>query len=145
MPLNQTEDAFVSRDTSKNPSMSWTVEYVKDRHFVRVVAKGVYNIDDHLRLLEDIVSRDFWKPGMNVLIDDSRLDLHQTTLEELRKAGLKRIELDVLIGGGKTAVLVSSLTDFARARQFELITSGKVSAKIDIFKDEDEAIRWLLA
>lgn len=126
-------------------AMYWTVEYMKDHRFVRVVARGVYNIDDHMRILKDVVTRDFWTPGMNLLIDDSELDFSRTSLEQLREAGLKRIEFDALIGNGKTAVLVNSLINFGRARQFELITTGKISTKMEIFKDEDEAVRWLLA
>ncbi|MDQ3799025.1 MAG: hypothetical protein M3384_06210 [Acidobacteriota bacterium] len=144
MPINKTEDNFISNDASNNPVMSWTIENVKDRRFVRVVARGVYNIDDHMRMLEDLVTRDSWKPGMNLLIDDTSLDFRQSSLEELREVSIRRIGLDALIGGGKTAVLVSSLTGFARARQYELITSGKISAKIEIFRDEDEALLWLL-
>jgi hypothetical protein len=71
---------------------------------------------------------------------NSGLDFRQTNLEQLRAAGRKPIELDALIGDGKTAVLVGSLPDLARARQFQLMTSGKVSGKMDIFKDEDKAL-----
>jgi hypothetical protein len=145
MPLNRTKGGFFSDETPNGSLMYWTVEHVKASRYVRVVTGGVYNIDDHMRMLEDVVNRDFWKPGMNLLIDDSRLDFHQTSLEQLREAGLKRLRFDPLIGGGKTAVIVDSLADFARVRQYELITSGKVAAKIDIFKDEDKAVLWLLA
>lgn len=145
MPINQVEDDFVSNDTSNNRAMHWTIEYIEDRHFARVVAKGIYNIDDHMLMLEDVAARDFWKPGMNLLIDASELDFSRTNLEQLREASIKRIELDDLIGDGKTAVLVNSLVNFGRARQFQLITSGKISAKMDVFKDEDKALEWLLA
>ena len=145
MPINQTEENFISGDASNKSMMRWTIVYVKDHHFAKVVAKGIYNIDDHMRMLEDVVTRDFWKLGKNLLIDASELDLSDTGLEQLRAAGLKRTGFDALIGGGKTAVWVNSLISFGRARQFQLITSGKVSAKIDIFQDEDKAVRWLLA
>jgi hypothetical protein len=35
--------------------------------------------------------------------------------------------------------------NFGRARQFQLITSGEVTTKMEVFKDEDEALSWLLA
>lgn len=94
-------------------------------------------------MLKDVAARDFWTPGMNLLVDDRRLNFQSTNLEELREAGKRRAELDTLIGG-KTAVLTASLTDFARASQFELITEQKISGKINIFRDEDKALRWLL-
>ncbi|HEX8251162.1 MAG TPA: hypothetical protein VF599_23510 [Pyrinomonadaceae bacterium] len=144
MPAEYQQSGSGAGGVPAGSAMYWTVAYVKDRRFVRVVARGVYNIDDHMRMLEDVASRDFWTPGMNWLLDNSELDFSRTSLEQLREAGRKRIEFDALIGSGKTAVLVNSLINFGRARQFELITTGKVSAKIDIFKDEDEAVRWLL-
>jgi hypothetical protein len=82
---------------------------------------------------------------MNLLIDDTGLDFRQTNLEQPRGAGRKRIELDALIGDGKTAVLVGSLTDLAWVRQFQLMTSGKISGKMDVFKNQDKAFEWLLA
>jgi hypothetical protein len=145
MPAEYQKSGKSLDSVPSDSAMSWTVEYVADRHFVRVVVKGIYNIDDHQRMLEDVASREFFKPGMNLLIDDTSLDFRQTNLEQLRTAGSKRIELDALIGSGKTAVLVSSVTDLARARQFQLMTSGKISGKMDIFKNEDKALRWLLA
>lgn len=139
----------LARSTKENilpdSVMSWTVEYVKDKRFVKVVIRGIYNLEDHMRMLKDVAAHESWKPGMNLLIDDRKLDFQSTSLEELREAGRRRVELDPLIGGGKTAVLVDSLADFARVRQFQLITNGKVSTKIDIFKKEAEALTWLLA
>jgi hypothetical protein len=145
MTTDNPKSGFASQSRSGDSAMTWTIEYMKDRHFVRVMVRGIYNIDDHVRMLDDIASRAFFEPGMNLLIDDTALDLRQTNLEQLRAAGRKRIELDALIGDGKTAVLVGSLTDLARARQFQLMTSGKVSGKMDVFKDEDKAVEWLLA
>jgi|SRR5215213_2631711 len=144
MPVNQTEDDFISNEASNKSTMRWTIVYVKDRHFAKVIAKGIYNIDDHMRMLKDVVTRDFWQPGMNLLINALELDFSDTRLEQLRAVSLKRIELDALIGNGKTAIVMSSITDFARGRQYELIMSGKVAAKIDVFKNEDKALEWLL-
>lgn len=146
---NRKSNPPVAETTAGNASseavMNWTIEHIREGRFVRVNVTGTYNIEDHIRMLEDVAAREFWKPGMNLLIDDRNLDFKSTNLEEFREAGKRRAEMDTLIGGGRTAVLVSSLTDFARARQYELITSGKVSSKMDVFKDEDDAIKWLLA
>lgn len=148
MPAEFSESSSSPATTSgaqHNSLMFWTIEYEKGSHFVRVAAAGIYNIDDHMRMLEDLVSHNFWKPGMNLLLDESNLTYHGITLEQLREAGARRIKMDALVGAGKTAVVMNTMTDFARGRQYELITSGKVSAKIEIFKDEEKAVRWLLA
>lgn len=149
LPENPKSRSPATTATGENESpdslMNWTVKYVKENRFVRVTVTGLYNLEDHMRMLKDVASREFWTPGMNLLIDDRNLEFPSLSLEELREAGRRRAELDALIGAGRTAVLVSSLVNFGRARQFQLITSGKVSTKMDIFKDENEAIEWLLA
>lgn len=128
-------------------SLSWTIEYTEEdqrRRFVKVIERGTYNVEDHMRMLEDITSRDFWKPGTNILLDESNLNYQGTTLEQLREAAARRVLMDARIGDGKTAAVMSTITDFVRARQYELITDGKVSAKIKIFRNEQEALKWLL-
>lgn len=145
MTAEYQQSSSTASGAALNSSMFWTIEYMNDRHFVRVVATGIYNIDDHMRMLEDLVTRDFWKPGRNLLLDESSLSYHGITLEQLREAGARHVKMDDSIGRGKTAVVMNTLSDFMRARQYELITSGKVSAKIEIFKDEEKAINWLLA
>jgi hypothetical protein len=40
---------------------------------------------------------------------------------------------------------MNSLTDFTRARQFQLLTENNVSAKIRVFMNEREAIIWLVS
>ncbi len=38
---------------------------------------------------------------------------------------------------------MKSLTDFARGRQFELLTEHDMEAEISVFLDEDKALEWL--
>jgi hypothetical protein len=113
---NQESNPAATGNISPDSAMSWTIEYVKESRFVRVTITGVYNINDHMRMLKDVAACNFWKSDMNLLIDDRELNFQSTSLEELREAGSRRAELDALIGNGKTAVLTASLTDFARAR-----------------------------
>jgi hypothetical protein len=145
MPAEYQQSGLPSSGVPFNSAMFWTIEHLKDLRFVKVSVTGIYNIDDHMRMLEDLTSRDFWKPGMNCLFQESNLTYHGITLEQLREAAAKRIKMDASIGAGKTAVVMGTMTNFARGRQYELITSGKISAKIEVFKDEEKAVSWLLA
>ena len=144
MPANNQESNTSSRGFLADSGMSWTIEYIEDRRFVKVVTKGDYNVNAHRQMLEDILNRDFWRSDMNLLIDDSSLNFSRITLEVLREAAAMRIEMDARLGGNKTAILVNSLVNFGRVRQFELITGSKISAEIRVFQDENEAIGWLI-
>lgn len=123
--------------------MNWKVENIENPHYVRVITQGDFTVGDQLKMIEDIVSRDFWRPGTDVLFDHRKLDFGVTDINLIREASGNHIKNDDKIGDGKAAILMKSLPDFARGRQFELLTEAKVSAKMRIFKDEDEALSWL--
>jgi hypothetical protein len=124
--------------------MNWTIENIADRHFVKVITRGDFTAADHRRLTADILSQKFWKPGTNVLFDHRNLNFGVTSVPLMKEIGSTHIENDAQIGSGKAAVLMKSVPDFARGRQFEIITEGKISANLQIFLDEKKALEWLL-
>jgi hypothetical protein len=124
--------------------MDWKTEYTKDVSFATVRTVGEFSIDDHARMIEDIVSSDFWKPGLDVLFDHRNLEFGFTTAAFWKKASENHERNDDRIGDGKAAILMKSVVDFGRGRQFEMITSDKVSAKLRVFMDEESAVSWLL-
>jgi hypothetical protein len=48
------------------------------------------------------------------------------------------------IGYGKAAIPLRTLADYGRGRQFELLTDCRVGAQLQVFRDEAEALHWLL-
>ena len=124
--------------------MDWIAEYKKDKPFATVVTAGEFTLEDHARMIEDIVSRDFWKPGLDVLFDHRKLHFGFTTVEIMKRASANHERNDERIGDGKAAILMKSLVDFGRGRQFEMVASDKVSARLKIFMDEESAVNWLL-
>lgn len=125
--------------------MNWEVFKPEEQPFVTVVTNGNFNIKDHLKMIEDVVSRDFWLPGMNVFFDHRKLNFGSTDITIFRGASANHAQNDERIGDGKAAILMKSIADFGRGRQYELITDPKVSAKLRIFLDEREALQWLIA
>jgi len=123
--------------------MRWTVEKFEAEPFARVASEGVFNADEHRRMLEDLLARDFWKPGTPVLFDFRNLEFTGTNIEDVREASSNRREKDANLGNGKSAFLMKSLTDFARGRQFQLLTEDKVASELRIFMREDDALNWL--
>lgn len=123
--------------------MKWTVEYKEKGRYVRVVTGGVFNVDDHGKMTEDILSREFWTPGMNVLFDHRKLDFGDTGFEAMREASQTHVKNDARIGDGRSAILMKSVSDFGLARQFEMLTDEQISADLHVFLDEKQALRWL--
>lgn len=125
------------------PGMRWTIEYLKEAGFVRVVAEGNFNAPDHLKMLEELISQEFWQPGIAILSDDRLLSFDGVNIEIIRQASINRQKYEPQIGGGKVAIVMNSMTDFTRGRQFQLLTEDEVSAKIRVFLEEQQAIEWL--
>lgn len=124
--------------------MEWTIEQASGTDYVVVTTRGAFAADDHRRMVRDIISRDFWRPGMAVLFDHRALDFGDTGYAEMRQAAENHLSNDICIGEGKAAILMKSLADYGRGRQFQLLTEGQVAAKLQVFLDEAQALRWLL-
>lgn len=125
--------------------MKWTVEFSSSLSIVKIVTGGIFTVDDHLKMVEDIISQPFWKPGMDTLFDHRNLEFVKTDIQIMKAVSENHKKFEKQIGGGKAAILMKSLTDFARGRQFELLTGSSVSAKLNIFMDERKALEWLSA
>lgn len=123
--------------------MQWTVEQSPDFRFIRITTVGAFTVDDHLRMIDDILSRPFWTPGGAVFFDHRRLELGGANFEVMRAASENHLRNDTRIGPGKAAILMGSPAAFGSARQFEALVAGKASADMKIFLDEDLALLWL--
>ncbi len=99
---------------------------------------------DQHAAIEDFLSRKFWRSGMSILIDHRKLDFGRTNISMLQQISLFHQKNDARIGNGRIAILVKSLADFGRGRQFELLTWEKISAKLEVFLEEEKAFDWLL-
>ena len=125
--------------------MRWTVELPEADGYAVVTTSGAFDVSDHLRMIEDVTTRPGWRPGMDVLFDHRALDLGEADLRAMYQAGDNHRRNDERIGDGRAAILVRSLNDYGRGRQFELLTGGRVSATMSVFMDEAEARDWLAA
>lgn len=124
--------------------MEWTVDDGPGGEYVVVTTRGTFRVDDHARMVEDIVSRDFWHPGRSVLFDHRQLEFGDTGYPAMQRAAENHLSHDLCIGEGKAAILMRTLADYGRGRQFELLTDGQVGAQLQVFREEAEALRWLL-
>ena len=123
--------------------MDWKVEYEPSANFVRATCVGDFTVEDCIGVKKDFLSREFWRPGMNILIDYRETRFNNLGLDDLRRAGDFHIFKSEEIGPGKLAFLMNSVRDYGLARQYELITEEKVNSKMMVFSDEREALEWL--
>src|SRR3712207_1854645 len=113
--------------------MRGTVELPGADGYAIVTTPGTVDGADPRRMIEDIVSRPGWRPGTDVLFDHRELSFDGTDLRAMYQAGANHLLNDARIGGGKAAILMRSLSDYGRGRQFELLMADRVSAMLCIF------------
>jgi len=124
-------------------ALIWTIELIKPAHFVKVTAQGDFTLADCRAMKEDILARDYWQPSMNVLIDYRGTSFTNLNLDVLREVGAFHQTVNEQLGSGRMALLMRSPHDFGLARQYEMITEGKVLSHIRVFLDENKALEWL--
>jgi hypothetical protein len=123
--------------------MHWIVELPGVDGYAVVTTSGTFDVADHLRMIEDIVSRPGWRPGTDVLFDHRGLEFGDAGFRAMQQAGGNHLGNDARIGNGKAALLMRSPVDYGRGRQFELMMEDQVAASLCIFLDEAEARAWL--
>lgn len=111
---------------------------------MRCATAGPFSVEDHRAMTREIVSDARWRPGMNALFDHSNLDFGDTGFKEMFEASETHREHDGEIGAGKAAILVSGTSDYGVARSFTNLVSGRVAAEMAVFKNEAEALAWLV-
>jgi hypothetical protein len=123
--------------------MEWTIEHDPEMPYLVVRTRGEFNLQDHLRMVEDILSQPFWAPSTDVLFDHREMEFGNIGFAEMTAARSAHASHDAQIGSGKSAMLMRSQRDFGLGRQFELLSEEFVAAKLRVFLDEAEARAWL--
>lgn len=123
--------------------MDWVAEFCQEQNYVKVVLEGDFDPTDHFQMMEDVLSREYWKPGMHILIDSSLVNYANATSEVMRQASDNMSIFRSSVGSGKAAVLMATMANFGKGRQFETLAEGKSQANIRVFGDEISAIRWI--
>lgn len=125
--------------------MKWDIQFIEPEKFMKITAEGKYEPEEHLVMMKEILSHPLWKPDTPVLLDNRKLDYFGTDLVDLEKSSADMLMYNQFIGSSKIAFLTNSIENFNIIRQFELITEEEVSAWMQVFLDENQALRWLLA
>lgn len=124
--------------------MEWTVDVDAQHGYVRVKTSGTFSVPDHLRMIDDILSRSFWVPGKDAFFDHRLLDMAGVTFQTMQAASQNHLRNNTRIGNGKAAILMGSPAAFGSARQFELLVDGQAGADLRVFLDEEAALHWLV-
>ena len=108
-----------------------------------VTTGGEGNVEGIIAFLDAIVAHPQWRPGLNILLDHRRLDIARITVEVIDRVSGYFQEIAPELGDGRIALVMHKDIDFGIARAWELVTRPYVDMAIGVFRQVDEACRWL--
>lgn len=80
---------------------------------------------------------------MNLLYDYRETDFSTITLEAMRAIVTFHELNSEAIGDGRMAFLMGTPRDFGFARQYEMVSEGRVKSRVRVFLDEEKAKKWV--
>ncbi|MBS1794951.1 MAG: hypothetical protein JSS81_13910 [Acidobacteria bacterium] len=126
--------------------MKWIINKLikKKDVYLRVTTCERLLVDDQQRMFNEISALPEWTDGMPILFDNRLLDL------SVSDSNLIRDSVQVLLNfcrknpATKIAGLVDSTVNFGFGRQFEIIFEIEGGVKFHLFRDEIQALGWLM-
>ena len=114
----------------------------KDRKLVLGTLKGEVNAEAILAGLEGMVENEDYNPGFNGITDLREMKWESNQVD-LRRIVHFLIEHRKKIGKSRSAVVVSDDRAYGMSRMFKVFSSQS-SINLRVFRDYDEAERWVL-
>lgn len=123
--------------------MHWSIEYLEPHDYVHVAIRGHFTAGDFERLHKEIVSHSQWRPGLNVLFDDTDLDTDNLYTADIEYIAELIAAMRSDYENSKMAIVVSSDVQYGLARQLQSMTEAQTGTQIRVFINEEEAASWL--
>jgi len=113
----------------------------KERRIVMTTASGAFTLDDALDHQQRLRNDPEFDPSFSQL-----LDLTHVSSIEIGPADVRRLaEENLFSSKSRRAILVNSDLAFGLARIFEVHRESAGESGINVFRDLDEALDWILA
>jgi hypothetical protein len=113
----------------------------KERRLVMSVAAGVLTMDETLAHQEKLLKDPDFDPSFSQL-----WDLTQITKWEITAADMRRLAQRTIFScHSRRACVATSDVAFGYARMFELLRENHGETGIEIFRNLDDALDWVLA
>jgi len=112
---------------------------------VEVVTSGPADAAGFRAFIEAMFVDPRYRPGIAILLDHSELDMRPLSPGDVRAVADFVAEHDAEIGAGPCAAVQPTTLGFGFARMRELYNDGKVSLRLRVFRERDEALAWLVS
>jgi hypothetical protein len=123
--------------------VDWTIEISHDPDLIRIKAAGLATVAECERMVNDVLSRDFWQSGTPLLINCLKVDVRELRYDDVDRSGqiLQRHSDD--FGHCRIAIISRPGFGYGVSRQFKVLTELKTKINVEIFYNEADAVAWL--
>lgn len=113
----------------------------RENRLVMSIASGTITMAEALDHHQKLRSDPDFDPAFSQLLDVSHVTKIELTTEDVRRLA----QAAMFSSTSRRAILVSSDTAFGLARMFEILRESAGDTGIEVFRDLDEALDWVLA
>ena len=118
--------------------------FVREPDYMLVAMQGALDLPRVKALIEQFVSHPEFESGMAVLWDARELTEFDLDFDDMREFGKFLAALSERRGGGRSAMVATHDAVFGTFRIHQLLNQPVVSYEFHVFRDFEEARRWLL-
>jgi len=118
-------------------------QHTEPDHF-EIKTKGKAEVSVFNSFLTETFDHPNWSPGSSLLLDHRELILSSFNTGEVRSVSRFVLKHTEKIGGGKWAFVISGNFAYGMARMWQIITEEKAPMEINIFKNREKALEWLM-
>lgn len=119
--------------------------FVREPDYMLVVMRDHIDLPRVIALVEEFVAHPQFEAGMPVLWDARQLTCFDLDFDDMREFGKFLAGLKERRGGGRSAMVANDDAVFGTFRIHQLLNEAQVSYEFHVFRDFDDARRWLLA
>ena len=123
--------------------MEFSFQVSPDKSFGTVIIKGKFDLDAFKDFYRQMVSHPDFRTGMNVIWDTRQADISKISQDEMRFISSHIAPLTKERGEGKGALVVSDDVSFGVSRMGEMMTEKYVTVTLRVFRNMEEAEKWI--
>jgi hypothetical protein len=123
--------------------MKWNIQFDDSEGFIRAYQSGEFSVTDEALFLHEVFRSPEWKFGLPLMIDFCHLNIDNMRFAQVAASSGLMVQMADQVGPGKLALLCDDEEQFGLGRQFQMLTEFNLGREIRVYRDENEAIRFL--
>lgn len=123
--------------------MQYSMKIHQKHSYAHVVAKGIACGEDFINITNDLTLHPDFDTGIQCYFDFTEMNAERISSYDLRTVSRFVSGIKNKFDNGKWALVFNDDLGFGLARMWQAFTENNVNFQIQIFKDKEDAFKWL--